>query len=77
MTETILPRTSYPHTTVTAELLAALVEAVVLASDPRARSTATWRPVQKLGDTVEWPLERNRRMGRAADQERATGADRV
>jgi hypothetical protein len=70
--ETIVPRTAYPHTTIPGELLDALVEAVVLPPDPRARSAVIWRLVQEICDTVEWRYGRDRRFGRATDAELAS-----
>jgi len=71
-TEIIVPRTAYPYTTIPAELLDALVEAVVLPPDPRARSVVIWRLVQEICDTVEWRHGRDKRFGRAADAELAS-----
>src|SRR4026208_2048349 len=50
-TETIVPRTPYPYTAIPGELLDALVEAVVLPADPRARSAVIWRLVQEMWGT--------------------------
>ena len=71
-TATIVPRTTYPHTTVSGELLDALVEAVVLPPDPRARSAVIWRLVREMCDTVEWLHERDTGLGRATDEELAS-----
>ena len=71
-TTTIVPRTTYPHTTVSGDLLDALVEAVVLPPDPRARSAVTWRLIREMCETVEWLHERNKGSGRATDEELAS-----
>jgi len=71
-TATIVPRTTYPHTTVSGDLLDALVEAAVLPPDPRARSAVIWRLIQEMCDTVEWLHERNKGLGRATDEELAS-----
>jgi hypothetical protein len=68
-TEPVVPRTPYPYTTIPDELLDALVEAVVLPADPRARSAIIWRLVQEMCDTVEWRHDRDRKFGRASDAE--------
>ena len=71
-TEKIIPRTPYPYTAIPGELLDALVEAVVLPADPRARSAIIWRLVKEMCDTVEWRHERDKQFGRAADAELAS-----
>jgi hypothetical protein len=71
-TETIVPRTPYPYTAIPDELLDALVEAVVLPADPRARSAVIWRLVQEMCDTVEWRHGRDKKFGRARDAELAS-----
>jgi hypothetical protein len=71
-TESVVPRTPYPYTTIPGELLDALVEAVVLPVDPRARSAVIWRLVQEMCDTVEWRHGRDKKFGRATDEELAS-----
>jgi hypothetical protein len=71
-TETVVPRTPYPYTTIPGELFDALVEAVVLPVDPRARSDVIWRLVQEMCDTVEWRHGRDKHYGRATDAELAS-----
>ena len=71
-TERVVPRTPYPYTTIPGELLDALVEAVVLPIDPRARSAVIWRLVQEMCDTVEWRHERDQQYGRATEAELAS-----
>jgi hypothetical protein len=71
-TEPVVPRTPYPYTTIPGELLDALVEAVVLPADPRARSAVIWRLIQEMCDTVEWRHGRDKKYGRATDAELAS-----
>ena len=55
--QTTVSWTDTGHPTLAGELLDALIEAVVFAPDPRARSAVVCSLLQEIGTTVEWRQE--------------------
>jgi hypothetical protein len=68
-TEATVSRTADPHTIVSGELVDALIEAVVLPSDPRARSVVICSLVQEMCASVEWLRGSDIGLGRATEAE--------